>query len=269
MTGVDARAASLPPLHLYKYRSIFGEQREWAKDIVANSRLYWTAPAQFNDPFDCQPVMDAKASKLRKEAYARRTLRQFGRHLSKKDRKNAVRVAVARPSSDLEAQLTGLQQQLRTQVGICSLAARPDDTLMWTHYSDAHRGICLEFDAHAEQGPNPFFLAYPVIYTADRPVLNLFAHERDASLIDKVLLSKADYWAYEREWRLVDQRGGPGLHAFAPAALTAVILGAAISDFDRDEVLEWCSARRQPVEIKRARMDDRHYRLVIEPVGQC
>src|SRR5271154_259445 len=40
---------------LYKFRSLEGSSREHTFDIIQNSRIYFSRPEQFNDPFDCTP----------------------------------------------------------------------------------------------------------------------------------------------------------------------------------------------------------------------
>src|SRR5260221_12012347 len=42
----------LPPRSLFKYRPIQHPAR-FTEDIFRNRRLYFSAPAAFNDPFDC------------------------------------------------------------------------------------------------------------------------------------------------------------------------------------------------------------------------
>jgi hypothetical protein len=40
---------------LYKLKSLTGESRDHTLDIIENSRIYFSSPEQFNDPFDCAP----------------------------------------------------------------------------------------------------------------------------------------------------------------------------------------------------------------------
>jgi DUF2971 family protein len=39
------------------------------------------------------------------------------------------------------------QLELEGECGFLSLSERRDDLLMWAHYAEMHRGVCLEFDA--------------------------------------------------------------------------------------------------------------------------
>ena len=41
---------------LYKFRSYSGPSRRWVRQILENSRIYFSTPSQFNDPFDVLPI---------------------------------------------------------------------------------------------------------------------------------------------------------------------------------------------------------------------
>jgi hypothetical protein len=49
-------------------------------------------------------------------------------------------------SGDLITASTEMWAQMNRRYRIYSLSARPDSQLMWGHYADHHRGVCLEFD---------------------------------------------------------------------------------------------------------------------------
>jgi hypothetical protein len=111
-----------------------------------------------------------------------------------------------------------------------------------------------------------------VIYSNNRPVLNLIKDGGRAGLT-KGLLTKSRDWAYEEEWRIVTpDRGkpgsGPGVHTFPLQWLDGIILGARISPKDERSVLEMVAARNASTEVLRARIDEKKYRLTIEQ-GTC
>jgi hypothetical protein len=73
------------------------------------------------------------------------------------------------------------------------------NTLMWAHYADRHRGICLEFSTRNEA----ICCALRVEYSAEYPLVSAHSEDEDASLVP--LLTKSDVWVYEQEYRLVAQ----------------------------------------------------------------
>jgi hypothetical protein len=65
---------------------------------------------------------------------------------------------------------------------------------MWSHYAEAHTGICLEFDTN-----HPLFgkATIKVIYLSTYPALDLVDEGVEA------LFTKSADWSYEAEWRLI------------------------------------------------------------------
>jgi hypothetical protein len=164
-------------------------------------------------------------------------------------------------------------QQIDDSIGVLTLSQLCDHILLWAHYADSHRGICLEFDvANAN-----FERLCPVRYTNDCPrfdevVETIGVHHLDrerTGLLANVaykaathelprdaicywtgrwLYSKSPNWSYEDEWRSV--MPGPGLWSFPSHALTGVIIGAA----QDDELAELRDTlqRRPPIGLYRA-----------------
>ncbi|GAV35459.1 hypothetical protein ROTAS13_03135 [Roseomonas sp. TAS13] len=271
-------AAEEPP-HFYKYRSLEGSGdgsvRDRTRRIIADNAVWFARAADVNDPFDCAPgySLAAPAPVFRK--FLHRLFREkapaMGRH--------AVRVQLAairrdparqQNSPQLIAEMRRLTAATVNSAGFCSLSTRPDHVLMWSHYAASHTGICLRFSGAS--WAFPFRAAQRVTYRAERPVLNPVLDDADA-IVDKTFLSKADFWAYEEEWRVlshpggpVDPAGDPGLVTYEPRALDGVIFGANTSDADIAEVTRWVAGREQPVELLRARPSPDHFRLDIGPL---
>ena len=117
---------------------------------------------------------------------------------------------------------------------------------MWSHYANNHAGALLVFAPRSND--SQFRIAKPVEYHDALPVLfenNKFAQlitgqismDDDSSIedsFDRITLTKALTWKYEKEWRIV---GGDGFHPdkevetnqFHTDDLEAVIFGARFS----------------------------------------
>lgn len=75
--------------------------------------------------------------------------------------------------------------------------------LMWSHYGDMNRGICIEYDFSKSSSISE--MLYPVIYL-ENPIdmSDLCENPKDKDIEKSVLLSaitKSDLWQYEKEWR--------------------------------------------------------------------
>ncbi|APV50631.1 hypothetical protein BWI17_13595 [Betaproteobacteria bacterium GR16-43] len=106
--------------------------------------------------------------------------------------------------------------------------------LLWAHYASGHSGVCLEFDATQE----PFRNAVRVEYEQDYPTPD-FANGNVDQLARIGLLTKAAWWEYEKEFRLITAemdgsyaRSTDGYFPVTKTATIAVILGQACPGAD-------------------------------------
>lgn len=249
-----------PPEFFYKYRSMRdSEQRGFLQDILLHNRLYWSSPKQFNDPFDCSPVPTLKGTKAQRHAYVSRLAQTYMKGHPRHERRNIKRRMTANDLRTMEAGLNRIFYDRLAEVGVCSLSEVCDDVLMWSHYADSHQGICLRFKP--TRMDRDFYLAFKVHYSPERPVVNVLNATAD-DWAKGALLTKADYWGYEREWRMFDVER-VGSHEFRAGLLDAVVLGALISPDNEALVRAWASARSSPTKLLKASFDQSQFRLNI------
>ncbi len=109
------------------------------------------------------------------------------------------------PALNREAQMI-LHRQVPALLGVLCLSDYGDDSLMWSHYADSHRGAVIEFDQHhptfnrrrSSEDDLGFFR--PVSYSEIRPNINAASGEESFA---QLALTKALEWAYEKEKRLI------------------------------------------------------------------
>jgi hypothetical protein len=225
------------------------------------------SPVTFNDPFDCRPRFSSHATKAQHRAYMLRNLRNkmpdIGAQQLRREVKELLKSRDQVLPRIVEDASRDLNKKLDQEIGIFCLSARPDHILMWSHYADAHTGLCLRFDA----GPDsPLRNARPVRYASEYAVCDFVTSSHEES-IDAMIYTKAKEWAYEEEWRIhTISPVGPGVQKISPQILTGVILGARISDADRKAVLSWVRTRQIPCEIMQAHLAEHEYRIEIFPV---
>ncbi len=263
MTSVSAEEI---PEFFYKYRSLADEQqRGWLKQILVEHQFFWAAPSSFNDPFDCAPICLAPTGRTLKEI-TRRALRTNTPQANRKARKVRERELRRRPQA-MQVRLDRMVPELMEETAVYSLATRPDQVLMWSHYASAHQGVCLRFDPkilinHFLIPVSKAIGLFPVSYQRERPIVRIGTEEKEA-LVEKLLLTKADFWSYEEEWRFIGYRARAGLRSFPAKALTAIVLGARTSPEDEALVRQW--SEKTGVELQRARTSSKDFRLEIGP----
>jgi hypothetical protein len=261
------------PAHFYKCRAL-GEAKERTRAIVTNSEIWFSRPMDFNDPFDCAAGFSMAAPRRVYREYMLQLLKDKGGVVGRAARRRWLagifRDATKRQNApEFIATMRDATRLSINEAGVLSLSTRADSVLMWSHYSASHTGVCLRFSG--AKWAFPFRAAQRVRYCTERPVVNPVVDDAD-TIVDKGILSKADFWAYEEEWRVVSHPGSPirpgggfGLITYAPQALDGIILGARMSDANAAEVADWVRDRDHPVELLRAVPNADRFRLDIVP----
>lgn len=247
---------------MYKYRSLSGDRgREAAEDIILHGRMWWQVTTDFNDPFDCNPVVTLRANAAEMKAFARRAARSNMPSTPRGQRRKRARDIAAIPIAEHEERMRSNFLEWMAETAVTCFSEVNCSVLMWAHYADSHRGVCFIFKQDVER----HFVAFPVTYSADRLPVNTAAMDRDDDNFERAVLHKAIEWKYERELRLVHYRGGRGYRPFPATALVGVIYGCRISDADR-EFLDGLLARRPHLKRYQAKLDSEKFSINVEAV---
>ena len=150
--------------YLYKYRSM---DSRGLKDIFYLRKVYFTDPTAFNDPFDCNPKLCCNWGSLKKELHLRELAIDFFPNERNKAKKFASNNKHKLGSHDF---MKSIFDKLIRSIGIYCLSEKKNDLLMWAHYSDNHKGLCIEFDASKKN--TLFWEALEVDYKEKYPEVN-------------------------------------------------------------------------------------------------
>lgn len=90
-------------------------------------------------------------------------------------------------------------QVLFKQYAMACFSRLRDSILMWSHYGDRHRGICLRFDVPAD-------IPYEVTYTEDVATLQRGGYSKTEEFLRRSIATKYRGWSYEQEWRVFEHR---------------------------------------------------------------
>lgn len=253
---------------LFKYRSMANDQEvRHTLAILDNRKLFCPAPSSFNDPFECRSRLSFDAPTEIKHARAKEWL--LG-HDSELTEDQAAELAPSRWKK-MEEGTDEFYEYLRHGIGIASFGGTPADILMWSYYASSHTGICLEFRASREEHAAFFGLAQEVHYQQELPTVNFYTATVPERLRAYVL-TKAERWRHEAEWRIIIDAEREGRFVpIPPGALTAVFLGARISDRNRGLVQQRLvsAARAGEVQVYQARVSPDAYKLTLSQVEPC
>jgi len=257
------------PEILYKYRSLSGDNFKFTHDIFMKNELYFPHPDQINDPFDCKipPYLD----NLTKEDVI-----EFVKKVDPKKVEDRVGDFDKWKQGILNASLSEIvkswEQGLKSQqdVGVLSFSKKYSDILMWAHYADSHKGICIGFDScelsftfrgmplPPEQVKYPKYNEYPKWNPFDVIEVTPSSSEE---ICDILYFTKSRDWKYEEEWRIIFPANGRTLQKINPNALVSVHFGCQIAKDDKETVINWCLQREQKPKVYEMMKDDTSYSL--------
>lgn len=242
---------------LYKYKNC---NYSHLRNLLVDSCFYMSSRHQLNDPFDVRSSIEFGNGGIDRSKYLNKIFKENKtRH---KDRKLISKRLDSRERIQ-EAIKTHLERAVDT-TGVHSFATSPKNLLLWSHYADSHKGVCLIYETAKDL--DTFIMALPVGYSKSFPVIN-YTPEIEGDLIKKAFLTKAIDWQYEKERRIFRRNSAGHYMAFSPRALVGLILGANISSTDeamvRDLLLERKARQDNPVRLYRAICQNSEYSIKI------
>lgn len=219
---IFTRGFMLFPKILFKYRKF----DKGCLELLLNRELWFATPASLNDPFE------GEAS--------------FNEVL------NAVWEHYPFPSSQREKYKRKIEEQL-AKTGICSFSKARKNQLMWSHYADEHRGVCIGFKEHILRPEGSSIAPIDVTYQDEYPfeeIIERFKYFEQlpgennvdsvaGDILYSILGTKYSSWRYERERRLVFYRSEA--KQFDPEAVNSIAFGLRMEARDKSTLREMIS----------------------------
>ena len=206
------------PRRLYRYRSVDKLDREI--DAIERGILYCSSFDRLNDPME---GLFASSDLVRKS-----------------QKYHIFRNAIL---------------NRKTQLGICSFSEIYNHELMWAHYAQEFKGICIAYSLSRllkALDDNVRFVR--MFYNEKVPVI--VSTEKNPTELAKMVLSYKSYrWLYEREWRMF---GTPGPVRYGDhKCISRVYLGSRMDEDVRERV----KTKFQKLKIKTSDMSIDKYSI--------
>lgn len=299
-------------------------------DILENKKIRFTQPGSLNDPFETSPVINAIVDSDQigdtiegffdlatsdQDEFSRlyeQTLEEvFEEHdipeeyqslVRQYSAKEALRLGKAIATPLMEAALSLefdgvkrevpqlLQESLSSELGILSLAEKPDNLLMWSHYAGCHEGFLIGFDAthsffdQRKSSKDLIRKLEKVQYSKTRPEFEgIDFNKPEAQQAEKIastfFFTKSEHWEYEEEWRMVQslehadtefEADGERICLFSVPedAFSEIVVGARMNDERRDHLIDVIKSEVAfgHVDISQAAVDSKEFQLSITSV---
>lgn len=203
---------------------------------LCNGKIYYSPPESFNDPLDCSPTIEQDVHyEMLNELYHKIVSSQFGAEaamqkiqaiacqLEQYDKPQPYRAL--REECMYDDILESLKKYY-CNYGVLSLTKKFDSPLMWSHYADQHRGLCIEYSVVDDSGVTPLKVDYhaPRSISA-RKIFDWIKNNSDSvdnDITQRYFLSKAKEWEYENEWRCISTSKGVD---WCPFKISSIFFG--------------------------------------------
>lgn len=220
-------------MKLYKYRSL--QNLKIVLDILLSERLYCSTYDKLNDPFEGLFL----------------TTISYGIGLP-----GGLNImpGMGLGQGKVINNIKDINSESFQKTRICSLSSSINDVRLWSHYGDGHKGIAIEIDLPQEETK-----LHEVTYNTELPSYS-------ASILSdphehvKVLTNKTDHWAYEAEYRIINE-----LEYFnITDKISAIYLGYRINNNDRDLLRKIVSTSIPFIETT-----INHHKIIVEPLANA
>jgi hypothetical protein len=200
----------------YKYRPI----NQHLFDTLKNNELYFRDPRDYNDPIDS--VM---------EVHYEGTYEEMVDYIVENSKDSREKIMEEVDTGIIWDKCQMIGNKLRVEMSYENilykisplpltycLSKKPDEMLMWSHYADEHKGVCLSFKSKYGVIQEEDFTGYRLtIDSASMPIreikykkimpssVNLLDKNlsRRSIRLSKFLLTKGACWRYEKEHRML------------------------------------------------------------------
>jgi hypothetical protein len=209
------------PLSLFRYQAV----NPYTLSGLSSTSLYFSSPVEYNDPYDSRV---ADISQMEDEGALRKFVERYSaEHLYDQSTIGMdLMTSIGKSGEPLckgaELALQHEREIVLQQLRICCFSELKNDMVLWSHYGDQHRGMCLEFDSNTQ----PFDGAERVSYVNAIPKFDFLNGylSNDYSALVGMHRRKYSGWSYEKEWRIVEY-AEPKQVSYYYTALIGVYLG--------------------------------------------
>jgi len=264
--------------YLYRYQRMpkddepeYLKRLEILRKLFTHNELLFDSPLRFNDPFDCKidfsfegcTDKDIRGFIEEKQKYLKRNVDV------EKEYEAAIGNKLEWQQNIMKSAIKNLQPDM-DKMGILCFSNHRDDILMWSHYSDGHRGFCLEFDKKLLEA---WKLCRPIDYDNKYLSFKEFNEafpDNNEKLIQLLLLRKSEHWIYENEWRIIvkpdNDNSGNRYYTFPEELLTGVIFGCQMTEDKKNLIREYLMNRKNHIQFYEARKKENEFALEINEI---
>lgn len=249
---------------LYQYSSIDG-----AKSLLEEMTLLVKNPTKFNDPHDCDIRL------LNFKTANKENLKERITKFNSNSKTRTIDYDDLTDDKFKQAYENMALPNFFQTLGVACFSKNFDKSLMWSHYTYSHEGICFGFNlmklywSLSSLRPEQLALI-EVEYTDNFEPVDFFEQKNDA--IYHWIRTKSSIWNYEEEIRILFtnlkfNHHQKMLFEFNKLAISKIILGNRISSENEIWIKSFCKSNLSHIELFKMEKVENSFTLKAEKIG--
>lgn len=235
----------------------FREINKYLLESLMEGTLYFASPEKLNDPFDCN--LDVKKAIINASSF-----------LDGKYAEHCYKLI------EFESTYNKLKKEV-SALGICSFSLELENTLLWSHYANDHKGVCILYEFSAsffDDGKNNILGTSKVTYKENSLTnwfMSLSKEQPKRKFKDFVLelaqtlvTLKSPAWKYENEARII--RMEQGLLEIPVTYIKQICFGLNVSDEDIEVITKITSNYEHKVDLCKVVRDESDFGITVQEI---
>lgn len=251
--------------------------------MLNQQEVYFSFGHEYNDPFDSKVRIYFSSSE-------KDVLNRLETTPLPLETKESIRSSILSKKLKPEQYLWAAYEVAKTTIMSSCFSEDNLNVLMWSHYADSHKGVCLgfanvsketipamKFDLGKVPGDLPtlkngVFPLTKVNYDTNE-IIRWEPFNNDISIFMEAHSNKAEYWQYEKEHRIIlpYKEYQTKILRFDKRFLREVYFGAKISEIDKKNYLaiiqDQYIAEGIPVKAFQIKLSELHFDLEFEEIS--
>ncbi len=208
--------------------------------ILIKGELWFGLPKNLNDPYEGE-FITKKYSQLPTSGLLEFFYEQNRELIDSKSIENKIEEIKINPSLFHADIYSILRKRLKEHYGLSSFSYISNSILMWSHYADSHKGICIGFNKEQllETIKHPLKNFCDVDYKPTLCEAELILENKKIAYKNEkeILYRKLNIWSKEKELRIIaifKDRNSPRNIQFDKSCIKRIILGENTTNDDKN-----------------------------------
>jgi len=233
---------------IYKYHS----NNEFLFQLLIDNSLWFSKVTDYNDPFDMKFNFEIFYSKDFILESSKKMIENLTTEEETKKKQYLEIASRVNPISFSEETNREIYQDIQN-FGVCCFSKSKSNILMWSHYANGHKGVCLGFDFASIKKER--LVTKEVTYSKNYPVIN------NITEVIVGMTTKSLNWKYEKEVRMI-LFGENGKLEFPRESIKEVIFGCRMPQEEMERITKVMKfAGYKNLIFKKAILEEKKYSL--------